>query len=313
MSLLVLVGCETTALRSTLHPAALYVNDENYVDHRAQQRHFVSSGGDIAYLDVGSGPVLVLLHGVPSSSWLYRNMIAALQNDFRVIAPDFLGFGSSDKPDSTGNNYTTAAQSQYLGELLDSLKLREYSLLFHDMGGVVAWDLLQQRQDEVSNLIVLNTIISETGFNHPSMKKGFLVEQITAAFGNALTSRLAVQSTFRNMGLNTTERMNENICYGYVKPMREGGNKALYEFFTSFNPTFFTQLAANVQGLSNYQGNVLVLWGGEDKVLTTRQIPILQDVIGFADENIVIYPHNSHFLQEEIPELLSQRIRRFLQ
>ena len=68
-----------------------------YQQHRSQQKYFQSEDGSIAYTDHGEGDVLVLLHGVPTSSWMYRKIIPDLQQDFRVISVDLLGYGSSEK------------------------------------------------------------------------------------------------------------------------------------------------------------------------------------------------------------------------
>ena len=70
----------------------------NYQSFRNSQKTFNSSGGNIRYVDQGTGDVILLLHGIPASSWLYRKMIDSLSADHRVIAPDMLGFGSSDNP-----------------------------------------------------------------------------------------------------------------------------------------------------------------------------------------------------------------------
>jgi len=69
-----------------------------YEDHRSQQKAVTIDGHQIAYTDHGKGPTLLLLHGVPTSSWLYRKMIPNLQDHFRVVSVDLLGYGSSSKP-----------------------------------------------------------------------------------------------------------------------------------------------------------------------------------------------------------------------
>ncbi len=70
----------------------------NYAQFRKQQKSFPSLEGTLKYIDKGEGEVLLLLHGVPTSSWLYRKMIDELATKYRVIAPDMLGFGASDSP-----------------------------------------------------------------------------------------------------------------------------------------------------------------------------------------------------------------------
>ena len=71
-----------------------------YDDHISKFRHLKLADGTMAYIDEGSGPAILLVHGVPSSSWLYRHIIPMLTGQgFRVICPDMLGYGQSDKPE----------------------------------------------------------------------------------------------------------------------------------------------------------------------------------------------------------------------
>ena len=293
-----------------------YVLTNNYANHRLQQHRFSTSGGEIAYLDIGQGPVIVLLHGVPSSSWLYRKMLPELQQNFRVIAVDLLGYGSSAKPESTELNYLPAAQAGYIDELLANLNVTQYSLLFHDMGGLVAWEILTsdlaKSEQAISNLVVLNTIIAEQGFEHPGAQKGVISRATANAFSNKLSSAAVLELTFKNMGLTNNAKLSAKECMGYVLPMQEGASDALYDFFTSFDAAHFDRLDKQIEGLRKFRGDTLVMWGAEDKVLTADQIPRLQEVLNIREENLVVYPNNAHFLPEEIPNELASRITAFL-
>lgn len=322
ISLLLMVGaCSGPAtigptLKISDEMKSTYVLTDNYANHRLQQDRFTTSGGDIAYLDIGQGPVIVLLHGVPSSSWLYRKMLPELQQNFRVIAVDLLGYGSSAKPKSTQQNYLPASQAGYIKELLAGLNISKYSLLFHDMGGLVAWEMLTSdlalTEPAIDNLMVLNTIIAEQGFEHPGVKKGVISRAMANAFSNKLSSSAAVELTFKNMGLTNNAKLSAKECNGYVIPMQEGAADALYDFLTGFDEARFASLDKQIAGLSKFNGDTLVLWGAEDKVLTTAQIPRLQQVLNIGDENVIIYPNNAHFLPEEIPDELVNRITAFL-
>ena len=82
---------------------------------------------------------------------------------------------------------------------------------------------------------------------------------------------------------------------GYVLPMQEGASDALYDFFTGFDEAQFNRLDQQIDGLSKFTGNTLVLLGAGDKVLTAAQIPRLQEVMGIDQENVRIYADNAHF------------------
>jgi len=316
---IMLGACSSPKLETTLDKELMdsnrYELSDNYANHRLQQSLITTTGGKLGVIDVGEGPVIVLIHGVPTSSWLFRKMIPELQNDFRVIALDLLGFGLSDKPEAINGNYLPSAQASYVHQVLDALDVKEYNLLFHDMGGLVGWELVNKdivMDNNVQSLTILNTIISKKGFEFPKMKKGAMARAMSEAYSSNLSSSAVLRLTFKNMGLTSNNKLNENECYGYVAPMREGADSALYEFFTGFDGARFSRLESNIAALKNFNGRAQILWGGQDKVLTVEQFPQLTASLNVAADDITVYPNNAHFLPEEIPEKLNQKIRAFV-
>ncbi len=301
---------KSNRLPSAMEIKADYKVVTHYKEHRAQQHILKTSVGDIAYTDHGQGEVIVLLHGVPTSSWMYRKVIPVLQHSKRVITIDFLGYGSSDKPRNQNNIYKPRRQADYVSLILSTLGIQKYTLVFHDMGGLVAWQLLkrdiQSQEHNIEKIFILNTIISKKGFNHPKWKKGFFAKQMANAYSMRLTSRKILDMTFNNMGLTNNKQLSEEECAGYVIPMREGSNLALYDFFTGFTPEFFSNLETHINLLKDYQGQAYILWGKQDKVLTMEQLPQLKKVLSIDKE--FIFNENSHFLLEEIPDTISQII-----
>lgn len=334
---ILITGCagHSPVAPSSIERQSAYQFTNQYSDHRGQQQFFQSSGGRIAYLDVTAvnesidkpAPVLVMLHGVPSSSWLYRKMIPELQQHYRIIAIDLLGYGSSAKPNETSEHensphnttgpYSSQQQATYVNELLTDLNIEKYSLMFHDMGGLVAWQLIGNEPQRLRDLIVLNTIIGKEGFNHPKMEKGMIARMMSQTFSSHLSSAAALKMTFKNMGLTEETELSEQECYGYVAPMKEGADQALYAFYTGFDHALFADIAKQQLNLSNVSGKILVLWGAKDNVLTTDQLPSFRnhfDTTGATKLRYkeVIYPDNAHFLPEEIPSELVAEIREFL-
>src|SRR5438477_8364849 len=100
------------------------------------KRRFESSGGELAYIDEGDGPAVLLLHGFPTSSFLWRSFVPPLAARFRVIVPDLLGYGDSDKPAEA--DLTMRAQARYVREMLESLPVQRCAAIAHDLGGAVA-------------------------------------------------------------------------------------------------------------------------------------------------------------------------------
>ena len=149
-----------------------------YSQFRDTQQSFLSSNGIIKYIDKGEGDVLLLLHGIPTSGWLYRKMIDELSNNYRVIVPDMLGFGSSDSPKGY-DIYSPQEHAKRLLELMSSLKIESWNHVFHDAGGLWTWELMKTASEKIKALIILNTIIFEEGFNPPiRFKKGIRVKRI---------------------------------------------------------------------------------------------------------------------------------------
>lgn len=281
-----------------------------YQDHRDQQRTFATPDGAIAYTDHGTGPVMVLIHGVPTSSWMYRKVIADLQTSHRVISIDLLGFGSSDKPgDDQSDAYLPQRRAERVRALMASLGISAYGLLVHDMGGLVGWEVLRQSPDEVNRLVVLNTIVNQSGFNHPDMDPGGMTRSMMRLYSSRLAGSVILGRTFDDLGLVGDFELSETECVGYTRPIREGSDAALYTFFTGVNDDLFARLDENRTVLNGYQGETLVLWGAKDKTLTTDQIPLLKAMLNVPDENIHIYTENAHFLAEEMPEEIVRKIR----
>lgn len=283
---------------------ANYTAPATYWDHRAQQQYFETQDGRIAFTDHGEGDVLVLLHGVPTNSWMYRKMIPDLQKSMRVITVDFMGYGSSDKPDKKSGAYGNAQQAANVQALLADLNIENYSILMHDMGGLVAWEALRNDPQAIDNLIVLNTIINKQGFDHPNIEPGFFTNQMMKAYSSELTSAVILKKTFDDLGLTGEYELTEAECHGYVAPIREGSDSALYAFFTNINDDLFSRLEENRILFTSYKGNTHIVWGGRDEILTTEQIPILQQTLSIPDDHIHIMPANAHFLAEEIPDEL---------
>jgi haloalkane dehalogenase len=124
--------------------------------------------GEMHYVDEGSGPPILLVHGTPTNSYEYRHLIAALSKRFRCVAPDHLGFGQSSRPQSFA--YTPEAHAAVLKEFVERLGLDDFTLVVHDFGGPIGLPLvvgsgewgvgsgeLGVESGRVSRVIIMNT------------------------------------------------------------------------------------------------------------------------------------------------------------
>lgn len=113
------------------------------------------SGQSIFFREAGQvdNPVLLLLHGFPSSSFMFRNLIPALADQYHVVAPDLLGFGFSSAPSVDDFDYTFPALARLVGGLLERLGISRFSMYVHDIGAAVGWQLALNKPAAVSAII----------------------------------------------------------------------------------------------------------------------------------------------------------------
>ena len=117
------------------------------------------NGRKVFYREAGdrSHPTIILLHGFPTSSFMFRNLIPLLADRFHVIAPDYIGFGQSDAPSATAFSYSFDNLTAHVAGLIDQLGLKSYILYMHDYGGPVGFRIFTQRPDAVKGFVIQNT------------------------------------------------------------------------------------------------------------------------------------------------------------
>ena len=124
----------------------LYPFESRYIELGPHKYH---------YLDEGRGETLLMLHGNPTWSFYYRNLIQGLKHNYRCVVPDHIGCGLSDKPQEY--NYTLAQHIDNLEELCDRLKLDNLTLVMHDWGGAIGMGYAIRLPEKIKRLVVFNT------------------------------------------------------------------------------------------------------------------------------------------------------------
>ncbi|GFO53722.1 alpha/beta hydrolase [Geomonas sp. Red276] len=126
------------------------------------------SGLSYHYLDEGTGAPVVMVHGNPSWSFYYRNLVLALRDRYRCIVPDHIGCGFSDKPGDDRYDYTLSRRVDDLEKLIDHLKLTgKITLIVHDWGGMIGMAYASRHPERIGRLVILNT----AAFHLPKEKK----------------------------------------------------------------------------------------------------------------------------------------------
>lgn len=148
-------ACKQAAVRTEANPAPVVIH----------YRTEIIDGVKVFYRQAGptDGPVVLLLHGFPTSSHMFRNLIPYLADKYRVIAPDYPGFGQSDAPDRTQFTYSFAHYAEIIDTLAQRLGAKSYALYLMDFGAPVGYRLALKHPERVSALIVQNGNAYEEG------------------------------------------------------------------------------------------------------------------------------------------------------
>ncbi len=277
----------------------------NYASYKNELSHFQSSDGRMAYFDKGDGACILLLHGVPTSSWLYRKIIPLLlKKGFRVIAPDMLGYGGSDKP--VGYDiYSDANMGKRILHLMSHLKIDSWSQVFHDGGGLWTWAMLEQDKNKVNHLFMLNTIVYQEGFRPPiKFEKGLIAKWFTRMYSHSgFFQKITIDPTFKN-GIKHKNNITKSMLEGYKKPLLKIGHHSLYYFFTQTckNITDYTDLHRSIDV------PLTVIWGEWDDILRWKENESMVKSNFKITDNDIHLLDGKHFIQEEFPEEIASII-----
>ena len=136
----------------------LYPFAPHYLEVRGRSGNTPEAGGHrMHYVDEGQGDPVLMVHGNPSWSFYYRDRISQLRSSHRVIAPDHIGCGRSAKPNDRHYDYTLSTRVADLGTLVDSLDLRDVTLVVHDWGGMIGMAWAARHPVRIARLVVMNT------------------------------------------------------------------------------------------------------------------------------------------------------------
>jgi haloalkane dehalogenase len=268
-----------------------------------QSRFFESSVGRVHYIDEGAGIPILLLHGNPTWSFLYRKIVPRLQDAFRCIAVDYPGFGLSDRPDGYG--YTPDEHANVIGELVDHLDLDGFLLMVQDWGGPIGFDIATKRADRVRGIVHGNTWfwpvdrltfkifprVMSTGFmQRQILEKNFFVERIMP----------------RSMVHTLSQAEMDHYRRAQPTPEARVGVAEFPRQILKAEP-LLARLEEDVPRLLGAKPVVFV-WGMKDPAFRPKQVlPKARDA--FSDHEVVELHDASHYIQEDAPEKIADAIR----
>ncbi|MGB9224535.1 haloalkane dehalogenase [Mycobacterium sp.] len=267
-----------------------------------ESRWFDSSRGRVHYVDEGSGPPILLCHGNPTWSFLYRDIIVALRDRFRCIAPDYLGFGLSARP--AGFGYTIDEHARVVGEFVDHLGLDSYLTMGQDWGGPISMAVAVERAERVRGIVlgntwfwptdVLTTKIFSRVMGSPPMQwailqRNFFVEQMIPA-GTEHRPTDAVMTHYRAVQPDPDARK------GVARMPKE---------LLAARP-LLERLAREVPARLGAKP-ALFIWGMKDFAFRPgRSLPRMRAT--FPDHVVVELPTAKHFIQEDAPDRIAAAI-----
>ncbi len=268
-----------------------------------ESRWFTSSVGPVHYIDEGSGRPLLLLHGNPDWSFLYRRIVSGLRDEFRCVAPDYPGFGLSVHP--PGYGYTAAEHAGVIAELVEHLDLTDMIVMGQDWGGPIGMDIASRNPDRVHGLVMGNT------WFWPADDRRMKVFSKTLGSG-------PMQRLVRNRNLFVTQMMKRSLRvkltdkefahYTDVVPTPESreGIAVFPKQILDAHP-WLGELEERVADTLG-EKPVVLIFGRKDPALA-NDATIERWRAEFPNATFVDLPDAGHFIQEDAPDEIVKAIR----
>jgi pimeloyl-ACP methyl ester carboxylesterase len=270
-------------------------------------------GLDVFYREAGASdaPTILLLHGFPTSSHMYRNLISALSDQFHCIAPDYPGFGNSSMPTVDEFNYTFDSLADVIEKFVQKAGLEKYSLYLQDYGAPVGYRLTVKHPERVQALIVQNGNAYEEGLREFWLPFKAYWRDRSEANAEALTKFLTLEATMWQYvhGVRKVESISPDNWLLDQRLLDCPGNKDIQlQLFYDYgsNPPLYAQWQAYFR---KYQPPTLLVWGQNDYIFPAEgAYPYKRDL-----KNIEFHLLNTgHFALEEDCDVIAGHIRRFL-
>ncbi|HBC87569.1 MAG TPA: alpha/beta hydrolase [Lentisphaeria bacterium] len=260
------------------------------------------------YLDEGRGEPLVMLHGNPSWSFLFRNLIPELSREHRVIVPDHLGCGLSDKPQNF--QYRLETHIDNLEEFLLALNLENINLLVHDWGGPIGLGFAIRYPERIKRLIITNTA-AFTDTRLPSRialcKTPWLGEMLVRKFNLFCKASLS---------MTTVRKMPQDVKDGFILPYDSYENRiAVYNFIKDIpiipeDPSYET-LVGIEHGLWMFREQpVAIVWGMKDWCFNPGFLKKWKDI--YPQATVLPLYEAGHYLFEDKPHEITEFVKKFI-
>lgn len=278
--------------------------------------HFLNLNGlQYHYLDEGQGEPVVMLHGNPSWSFYYRHMVRELRQDFRLIVPDHIGCGLSDKPADSQYSFTLEQRVEDLDALIDSLALeRKLTLVVHDWGGMIGMAWAVRNPERIAAIVLMNT----AAFHLPSNKPLPLALKICreTQFGAFLVQGLNIFARGAAWVGCKRKKMSAELRRLYCRPYDNWKNRVATLRFVQDIPLVkgdpgYDLVSATAEGLSQFSGlPICICWGEKDFVFDRHFLQVWQELYPHAETHQ--FPDCGHYILEDARDEVLPIIKDFL-
>ncbi len=280
-----------------------------------QSRVMLFQGHRLHYLDEGQGEPLIMLHGNPTWSFLFRDLVQGLRSAYRCIVPDFIGCGLSDKPRDEAYAYTLESRVQEVEALLEHLQPRDHlTLIAHDWGGLIGTACVLRSLERFRRVVLMNT----AAFLRPSGKRIPLRLRLAHRRGpvsDFLVRRLNLfcRGAAR---LATAKGLSPQVRAGLLAPYDSFDNRIAIQRFVQDIPlcpgdrsyALTRWVDENLHRLIGLP--VLICWGHRDFVFDEPILREWQRRLPSAD--YAIYSDAGHYLMEDVGNAVLEAVRQFL-
>lgn len=275
-----------------------------------ESRFLDLSGIRYHYLDEGRGEPIVMLHGNPTWSFYYRNLILALRGRYRIIVPDHVGCGLSDKPQAY--EYTLARHVANLEALLGSLGLKQITLALHDWGGPIGMGYAVRHPANVGRFVIFNT----AAFWLPHIPLFLRLGRLNI-LGSFVIRRLNLFALLASYIACRRKRMGRAVRGGYLAPYDSYANRIAILRFVQDIPVdsrhrSYALLRSIEGGIAQFKGYPMILiWGGRDPVFTDLFLQSWKE--RFPRASVRRIAEAGHYVVEDANELIVPWISEFLE
>jgi haloalkane dehalogenase len=267
--------------------------------------HYLDQDGlRMHYIDEGAGETVLLLHGEPTWSYLYRKIIATLVPAARCLAPDYFGFGRSDKP-TDPSWYSYDAHTASIARFADELEITDATLIVQDWGGPIGFRFAVENPGRVGRLVVLNTGIGARAPNDDWLR--------FQAFMRRVGTEIVAGQLVR---LSLVQPVDDAVIAAYDAPFPVPDSRVGIVQFpelvatSSDHPSAAAMLATREQ-LRSFDAPALVLFSDSDPIFTRIAAARMSELLPKAELGAAV-EGAGHFLQEDRGELIGERIADWL-